>query len=98
MYFAQHMKLAVSLEVMPACAGGLVFDHHDTRQRLQVLNKLDELDLRRYLAEAGPGHEDVFALSNEAAEAFVADHDTLHLCATLGLDTAGSMADLEREI
>lgn len=92
------MKLAVSPEVKPAWAGGLVFEHPDTWQRLQVLNKLDELGLRRYLADPGPGHEHVFALSAEATEALAADHDTMHLCRALGLDTVGNVADLEREI
>src|SRR5438067_7461606 len=92
------MKLAVSAEITPARIGGLLFDHPDTRQRLQVLNKLDELGLRHCLADAGPGFEDVFALSAEAGEALAPDHDTTHLCRDLGLDTAGSMADLEREI
>jgi hypothetical protein len=84
--------------VKAACPGGLVFDQPDTWQRLQVLNKLDELGLRRYLAEPGPGREDVFALSPEAAEALASDSDTMVLCRELGLDTVGSMADLEREI
>jgi hypothetical protein len=92
------MKLAVSAEIKPAWTGGLLFDHPDTRQRLQVLNKLDELGLRRYLADAGPGFEDVFALSAEASAVLAPDHDTMHLCRDLGLDTTGNMADLEREI
>jgi hypothetical protein len=92
------MKLAVPPHATPVRSGGLVFDHSDTRQRLQVLNKLDELGLRRYLAEPVPGREDLFALSSEAAEALFSDSDTMCLCRALGLDTVASMADLEREI
>jgi hypothetical protein len=92
------MKLAVPPHLTPARSGGLVFEHADTRQRLQILNKLDELGLRRYLADPGPGHEDVFALSSEATEALAADHDTMYLCRDLGLDTVRNTTDLEREI
>lgn len=92
------MKLAVSSEVAPALAGGLVFDQPDALQRRLVMDKLDELGLRRYLADPGPGNEGVFALSSEAAEMLAADHDTIHLCRELNLDTIGNPADLEREI
>src|SRR4051812_4799012 len=100
MYFApaSNMKLAVPPHVMPVQSGGLVFDHADTRQRLQVLNKLDELGLRRYLGDPVPGREDVFALSSEAFDALAGDSDTMCLRRALGLDTVDSMADLEREI
>jgi hypothetical protein len=92
------MKLAVSPSSPLARCGGLVFDHPDARQRRQVMDKLDELGLRRYLTDPAPGMEGVFALSAGAAEALAADHDTMHLCRELGLDTAGNLADLEREI
>jgi hypothetical protein len=92
------MKLAVSPQVAQAAAGGVAIAHIEPGQRRQVLDKLDELGLSRYLAQAGAGHEGVFALSAEAAAQLVGDGDTMNLCRDLGLDTVASTADLEREI
>jgi hypothetical protein len=92
---AAYQELA-PLELAPPQSGGLDIHGDDPAQHRQVLDKLDELGLRPYLApfEHGRG----FALSADAAHALVDDGDTLNLCRDLGLDTAANMVHLEREI
>jgi hypothetical protein len=92
---AAYQELAPQ-ELAPPQSGGLDIHGDDPAQHRQVLDKLDELGLRPYLApfEHGRG----FALSADAAHALVDDGDTLNLCRDLGLDTAANMVHLEREI
>lgn len=90
------MKLAVFPEIAPPYAGGLDIVADDPLQHRQMLDKLDALGLRTYLAPPRLGHP--FALSVEAAHALVDDGDTLNLCRDLGLDTVAHPDDLEREI
>lgn len=90
------MKLAVFPEVAPPSVGGLDIVVDDPSQHRQVLDKLDALGLRTYLAPPRLGHP--FALSIETAHTLVDDGDTLNLCRDLGLDTVAHPHDLEREI
>jgi hypothetical protein len=83
-------------ECAPPLTGGLDIVPDDSGQHRQVLDKLDALGLRPYLASPGPGRG--FALSTEAAHALVDAGDTLNLCRDLGLNTAANMDHLEREI
>ncbi|MFS2218510.1 hypothetical protein ACCD08_28770 [Telluria sp. Tellsp104] len=95
MKLAAYQELAPQ-ELAPPQPGGLAILGDDPVQHRQVLDKLDELGLRPYLApfEHGRG----VALSADAAHALVDDGDTLNLCRDLGLDTAANMVHLEREI
>jgi hypothetical protein len=88
------MNLAESPEIALACAGGIAFGHDDRLARRQMLDELDALGLRQYVTGQGAG----FALAPAWAAQLVPDGDTTGLCRALGLDTAASTADLEREI
>jgi hypothetical protein len=78
--------------------GGFGVTFADPTQSRPVLDKLDELGLRPYLAHLEQQHRHLFSLSSEAASRLVRQGDTMNLCTDLGLDTIASVADLECEI
>jgi hypothetical protein len=78
---------------------GIRFLHGDGCASGRLMAKLDELELRPFVAVPGPGSAGLgFSLSTEAAAELAPQGDTMQLCRKLGLDTHGSSADLEREI
>jgi hypothetical protein len=90
------VKLDVFPELVPPHTGGILIAPDDPAQHRLVLDKLDELGLRPYLATRDGGRG--FVLSAEAAQSLVPGGDTLNLCRDLGLDTVADMVHLEREI
>jgi hypothetical protein len=86
------------VKTVPPLSGGFGVTLADPTQRHAVLDKLDELGLRPYLAHLELELHQLFSLSSEAASRLARHSDTTKLCTDLGLDTIASVADLEREI
>lgn len=82
----------------PPAIGGFDVRPTDATQCRAVLDKLDELGLRPFLAHRALECHQLFGLTPEAAERLASRGDTTNLCRELGLDTLSSVADLEREI
>lgn len=85
-------------ETIPLPDRGFHVDLIEPGQHRAVLNKLDDLGLSVYLAQAKSLNGYHFALSADASEQLAPHADTMNLCARLGLDTVARSADLEREI
>lgn len=85
-------------ETFPLLDRGVRITLIEPGQHRAVLNKIDELGLGVYLAQAKSQHGDHIALSADASEHLAPHADTMDLCARLGLDTVSRCADLEREI
>jgi hypothetical protein len=78
---------------------GIRFLQADGGASDRLMEKLDELKLRPYVTVAGAGGTGPgFSLNRQAAADLAPQGDTMQLCRKLGLDTAASSADLEREI
>jgi hypothetical protein len=90
------MNLADTAEVLRACAGGIRFLDPDHSLRRRMLDKLDALGLRQYVAS--DAREPSFSLAPEWSAHLAPDGDTTGLCRDLDLETETNVADLEREI